>query len=418
MTVSAPPRPPVPDRDGAGIFDALIEEARRRARRRRRNAAAAVLVAAASVAAFVGFGQKGGGRSGPTASAGPPAGQNRREIAKGGSLVVVTMRGYVDASRTLHAAGALVRYREAARFRVVWRVPLSSLQRGRSFRSTFALVTGTTSATFGSDPARSCRGTLTVRRTPFALSVVHTGYDPLASSFASSDIGLRASPNPIATATSTSCARGLLAGRWKLASSRGKHGARPGIVAAKRRQQWWIYNHPAGGFYGSPFTPLPKGGDSEGWIQGWGPAGSFTWLAHFSIRRTTSGAQLSSYRHVLEQAYSPLPGLFLKAVDPCIYNQFAACRRADTTVRQAVKRLETAVKQTSVPRGLAKGDHELRHGLAALDAALALRIRFAHQATVGPFINADDDVINALNQLDKAAHDLNTSDPHLHLRAI
>jgi hypothetical protein len=328
------------------------------------------------------------------------------------------MRGYVDASRTLHTEGGPVRYREAARFRVVWRVPRSSLHRGRSFPSTSALVTGTTSATYINDPAKSCRGTLTVRRTPFLLSVVHTGYDPLASSFTSSDIALRSSPNPIATATSATCRRGLVAGRWKLTPSPQTHGAGLSIIAAKRRQLWWIYNHPDGGFYGNNFRPLPKGGDGEGSEQGWGPAGSFTWLERFSIRRTTPAEQLPSYRRVLRARYTPLPGLFLKAVHPCIYNQFAACRRDDTTIRQAVERLETALNHAAVPRRLNKGDYELRRGLAALDAALALRIRLAHQASVGPFINADSDIINALNRLDEAAHDLNNGDPQLHLRPI
>lgn len=52
-----------------------------------------------------------------------------------------------------------------------------------------------------------------------------------------------------------------------------------------RRTKWWLYNHPGGGFYGENFTPLPKGGDSEGWEPGSRPDPSLAWLAVFSIDR-------------------------------------------------------------------------------------------------------------------------------------
>jgi photosystem II stability/assembly factor-like uncharacterized protein len=67
MSVSSPPRPPRPsDPVTHGEFDALvealIEEARQRARRRRRKYGAAILlVVAVGVAAFIGFGGRGGG---------------------------------------------------------------------------------------------------------------------------------------------------------------------------------------------------------------------------------------------------------------------------------------------------------------------------------------------------------------------
>jgi len=84
-----------------------------------------------------------------------------------------------------------------------------------------------------------------------------------------------------------------------------------------------------------------------------------------------------------------------------------------------VERLTTALRRTSVPSKLAAGDRELRQGLAALDGALALRIRLAHQATIEAFIRADyDRVVPALDLMDKAAHDLDKADPHLHLRPV
>ena len=58
-------------------LEALIEEARRRARRRRqRHGAAALLVAAAGVAAFIGFGGRGGGGAGTAALAQAPSAQS------------------------------------------------------------------------------------------------------------------------------------------------------------------------------------------------------------------------------------------------------------------------------------------------------------------------------------------------------
>jgi hypothetical protein len=135
-------------------------------------------------------------------------------------------------------------------------------------------VSGTTSAVYDNSKARSCQGNLIARHEPFQLKVVSAG---------TSSIGVIASPSPVATAAST-CAQGLLAGRWKLTVSPTKPPYRSSSEA--RQQMWWLYNHPGGGFHGKNFTPLPKGGDSEGWQWGWGGAGSFKWLAVFSIHRT------------------------------------------------------------------------------------------------------------------------------------
>jgi len=407
--VIAPPRPPgVDDRPDLEALDALIEEARRRARRRRlRNGGAGVLVAAAGVAAFIGF---GGGLGGSTATVVHDRMPGLQGPTIGGD-VLVTMRGFVVAARTLHSAAGPVHYREAGRFNVDWRIPGSELaKRGGTYRSSSASVTGTTSASFDSAPAKSCRGTLTVRRRPFLLRVVHGSYDAYLGS---APVGFDASPNPVATAGSATCAAGMLAGHWRLTPPRSKRVPRSSVVSRKR----WVYNHPGGAFYGARFTPVPKGGDSEGWIAGWGPAGSFRWLAVFSVRRLTASA--APYRQVLQTYYTPIPGLFLKAVDPCTNNQFAACRRDDNAVKKGVERLTTALRRTSVPSKLAAGDRELRQGLAALDGALALRIRLAHQATIEAFIRADyDRVVPALDLMDKAAHDLDKADPHLHLRPV
>jgi hypothetical protein len=190
------------------------------------------------------------------------------------ATVVVTLRGHIVATRTLHLAGGAVHYREAGRFQVVWRVPASGLRSGRTYLSSSAVVIGTTSATYDGAPKRSCVGRLTVQPRRFLLRV-RSGYDPLFASLTSSTTGVGTSPNPIATATSPTCSEGLLAGRWRLVSN-------------KRRQDWWVYNHPGGGFYGSSFTPLPKGGAGDGWSLGWGSAGSFTWLGVFSIRHPAS----------------------------------------------------------------------------------------------------------------------------------
>jgi hypothetical protein len=327
------------------------------------------------------------------------------------------MHGYVRATRTLHSRGGPASYRETGRFRVVWRIPTASLTVGRTFRSTSATVAGTASATFAESPARSCRGRLTVRRAPFVLRVVHTGYDPLAASVASSDLGLSASPSPIATAGSPTCARGLLAGRWRLTPPQAR-GPVPSRTSSLRLQSWWVYNHPGAGFYGNSFTPLPKGGNSDGWVQGWGPAGSFAWLAVFTVRRAAVTAPAPSYQEVLRARYAPIPGLFLDAVGPCTNNRFASCRRTDGAVLTAVESLTAALRRASVPARLAKGDRVLRRGLAAFDAALRLRIRLAHQATIGPFINADGSIVAALDLLDAAARDLDREDPGLRLRPV
>jgi hypothetical protein len=415
VTVAAPPRPPSDDLDAPEVLDALIEEARRRARkRRRRNAAAAALLALAGAAALVGFTRSGGNRAGTTAA---PETPRAASPAGPGGIVVVTMRGYVRATRTLHSRGGPASYREAGRFRVVWRVPIASLRRGRTFRSTSAIVTGTTSALFADSPARSCSGTLTPRRAPFLLRVVHTGPDPLVASVTSSDIGLSASPSPIATAVSPTCARGLFAGRWRLTPPPAESSP-PSRPSSRRLQNWWVYNHPGAGFYGKSFTPLPKGGNSDGWIQGWGPAGSFAWVAVFTVRRAAATSQASSYEGVLRARYTPIPGLFLHAVEPCIDNRFASCRRADGAVRAAVEALTTALRRASVPPRLARGDRKLRRALAAFDQALRLRIRLAHQATIGPFINADGSIVAALDLMDRAARDLDREDPGLRLRPV
>ena len=114
MSVIAPPRPPgVDDRPDLEALDALIEEARRRARRRRlRNGRAGVLVAAAGVAAFIGF---VGGLGGSTATVVHDRMPGLQGPTIGGD-VLVTMRGFVVAARTLHSAAGPVHYREAGRF--------------------------------------------------------------------------------------------------------------------------------------------------------------------------------------------------------------------------------------------------------------------------------------------------------------
>jgi hypothetical protein len=262
VTVSAPPRRPTYDPPDLGELDALIEEARRHARRRRqRTGAAAAVVLTAGLAASIGFAQRGGGAA---SAPRPPAASGTAAALR---TVVVTMHGYVRAVRILHGTNGPARYREAARFTVVWRLPASALVGDHTFRSSSAKVTGTTSALFARAPGRSCHGTLAAGAGSFLLRVTHGAYDAY---LAAAPIGFTASPSPVATAMSASCSRGQFAARW--------HG---------RTRQWWVYNHPGGAFYGRNFTPVPKGGDGEGWIQGWGPAGSFRWLALFGVRRLT-----------------------------------------------------------------------------------------------------------------------------------
>jgi hypothetical protein len=421
VTVTPRPTDTQDDRDLArrvADLEALIEEARRRARRRRlRNGGAGALIAAAGVAALIGFGGRSGGAAGTAAHARTL--RNRAGTAAASTVggVLVTMRGYVIAARTLNSAGGPVHYRIAGRFSVAWRVPAPDLtQRGRTLRSTSASVTGTTSAVFDNAPARSCRGTLTVRRRPFLLRIEHGAYDAY---LAAAPIGFEASPSPIATATSASCARGMFAGRWRLTVPQSKRASAYLILDRRRVQDWWVYNHPGGAFYGPSFTPVPKGGASEGWIAGWGPAGSFRWLAVFRVHRVPAATQRPSYRRVLRTDYTPIPGLFLNAVEPCTNNRFAACRRDDTAVRRAVETLTTALNRTPVPSELARGDRELRRGLAALDTALRLRIRLAHQSTIEPFIRADfEKIVPALNLMDVAARDLDKADPRLHLQPV
>jgi hypothetical protein len=424
VPVTVPPRSTdsQDDRDLAqrvADLEALVEEARRRARRRRqRNGLAGALVVAAGVGAFIGFGG-GGSATGTVAHARTPGAGSRTRtvgVATGGNLLV-TMRGYVIAARTLHLAGGPVHYREAGRFSVAWRVPAVALmKRGRTFRSVSATVSGTTSATFDNAPAKSCQGTLTVRRSPFLLRIRRGLYDAYLGS---APIGFDAAPSPIASASSATCQRGLLAGHWRLTLPRSKRIVPYPFVDKQRTQAWWAYNHPGGSFYGPNFTPTPKGGASNGWIAGWGPAGSFRWLAVFRVHRLATGAPRLSYRQVLQTDYAPIPGLFLDAVEPCTNNRFAPCRRDDTAIKQAVDRLAAALTRAPVPPEFAHGNRELRRGLAALDTALALRIRLAHQATIEAFINADyEKIVPALNLMDKAAHDLNKADPSLHLRPV
>ena len=172
------------------------------------------------------------------------------------------------------------------------------------------------------------------------------------------------------------------------------------------------------GFYRRTLTPLPKGGDAEGWLQGRLPGGHLTWLAVFRVRKIAPATRTPSYLQVLEVKYTPIPGLFLRAVRPCLDNEFAACRRTDGAVRVALAQLLSALRRSSVPPAVAKGDRELRRGLSALERAVTVRIRLAHPATVGPFEDADQQIIAALDLSDQAAHDLNTEDPDLHLRPI
>jgi hypothetical protein len=128
---------------------------------------------------------------------------------------------------------------------------------------------------------------------------------------------------------------------------------------------------------------------------------------------------MPAYAQALRVHYTPIPGLFLRAVGPCTGNRFPQCRRDDRVVLGAVVGLAHALERVHVPAALARGDRELRGGLASLDAALRLRIRLASPATIEAFIRADfEKIVPALNQMDRAAADLNKEAPALHLRPV
>jgi hypothetical protein len=280
VTVSAPPRPLSQEdlQDLAGL-EALIEEARKRAARRRRRGAGAILVVVASVALFIGLWAGGSGTGGGTASSNAPS-PTGTAAARG--IVVVTIRGYVRVVRTLRSSSGPIGYREAGRFRIVWRLPASGLKRGHTFRSTAAVITGTTAAIDVGAPARSCHGRLSAGRKPVLLRIVSPRRN------GTNNVGMIASPNPIETATSASCARGLRATRWTGSPT----GAWIDVTPPRRdpTTDWSSFNHVGVGFYPN-FTPLPKGGNSEGWIHGDIPGGYLTWLAVAQMHKVTHPAQ-------------------------------------------------------------------------------------------------------------------------------
>jgi hypothetical protein len=193
-------------------------------------------------------------------------------------MVVVAMRGYVRVARTLEASSGPVHYREAGRFRIVWRIPSSGLRRGRVFRSAYAVVAGTTRAIDTGAPARSCHGTLSAGREPILLRIDNPG------NTGTTNLGMIAAPNPVATATSATCARGARASHWR--------GSLTGTwidVTPPRRDphtDWWEFNHIGVGFYPN-LSPLPKGGNLDGWIHGRIPGGNLTWLAVAHMHRIT-----------------------------------------------------------------------------------------------------------------------------------
>ena len=150
-------------------------------------------------------------------------------------VLLITLQGNATAAQR-----GPVDYREAGSWMVRWLVPRSQLTAGRRFLSTAAVVIGTTSAHGGST---SCHGTLAARRAPFVLLVLDNS---------GGRIDFRASPSPFATAVSSTCPQGISASTWPLHT-------------AAQRQDWWIFNNPGFGFSMPTFTPLPKGGDTEGW---------------------------------------------------------------------------------------------------------------------------------------------------------
>jgi hypothetical protein len=164
-------------------------------------------------------------------------------------VLLITLRGDATAARS-----GPVDYWEAGSWLVRWLVPRLQLTVGRRFLSTSAVVIGTTRARGG--PV-SCHGTLAARRAPFALLVDHDNWGR---------IGFSASPSPFATAVSATCPQGVSASTWPL---------RP----AAQRHDLWIFNHPGFDFSLPGFTPLPKGGDSDGWMLAHG----VHWLTRLTV---------------------------------------------------------------------------------------------------------------------------------------
>jgi hypothetical protein len=60
------------------------------------------------------------------------------------------------------------------------------------------------------------------------------------------------------------------------------------------RTDWWFFNHVGAGFYGKNFTPLPKGGGSEGWIKGHLRGGLLTWHAVVRMHRLAAAPHTRS----------------------------------------------------------------------------------------------------------------------------
>jgi hypothetical protein len=151
-------------------------------------------------------------------------------------MLLITLRGNATANRTWPVAK-----REVGSWIVRWRVRQSQLVAGRRFLSASAVVTGTTSAR---GPSGTCHGTLVARSTPLALTVLNKSGDTIA---------FTTSPSPFARALSATCPQGISASHWPLRTS-------------SQRKDWWLFNHPGFGFSLPDFRPLPKGGDSEGWM--------------------------------------------------------------------------------------------------------------------------------------------------------
>jgi len=106
---------------------------------------------------FIGFAERVGGGTGATQPTQASGGPGRADPT---GTVLVTMRGYVRAIRTLHSVGGPTHYREVGRFQVAWRIPAGRLIAGHTFRSISATVKGTTSAISDGAPGESCRGRL------------------------------------------------------------------------------------------------------------------------------------------------------------------------------------------------------------------------------------------------------------------
>jgi hypothetical protein len=193
------------------------------------------------------------------------------QAGKRDRLLVITLTGHATATINRHQAS----FEETGRYRAVWLIRESDLKVGRLVPSSFSSVTGTTTATFASERGASCTGALAAAKEPLELRVTAAGGGATA---------FLISPSPFATATSETCPAGLSAGKWQL--PRPMPGASRRQVAryAAREQAWYVNNNPGFGFTGTSYTPVAKGGNSEGFGLGFGSGGSFTWVAHAIVR--------------------------------------------------------------------------------------------------------------------------------------